>query len=161
MNFDESFEQLLSPKFEGGYSNDLRDSGGETMYGITKAVARANGYTGDMRTMPKEVAKLIYRTQYWNPCQCDRLPPLLRYPVFDAAVNSGPGQATKWLQRALGIKDDGVLGNVTLAAANAVNSETTYRRFLGHRLTFMTDIKTWDAFGKGWARRIATLLTEA
>lgn len=156
MNFDEAFVQLLG--HEGAYSNDPADPGGETMWGITKAVARENGYTGEMRAMPTEVAKVIYRKKYWDACFCDRLPPLLRYPVFDAAVNSGPGQSVKWLQRALGVKDDGVLGNITLAAANAANAETVYRRMLGQRLEFMADLKTWNAFGKGWARRIATLM---
>lgn len=156
MNFDQAFTELLG--HEGAYSNNPADPGGETMWGITKAVARENGYTGEMRAMPTEVAKAIYQKKYWTACRCDELPPLLRYPIFDAAVNSGPGQSIKWLQRALKVADDGVIGSKTVAAANAGNAEALYRKLLAQRLKFMTDLKTWDAFGKGWARRIATLM---
>ena len=156
MNFDTAFVELLG--HEGTYSNDPNDPGGETMWGVTIAVARANGYMGAMRQMPTEVAKAIYRKQYWDACRCDESPDLIRYVVFDASVNSGVGQAVKWLQRALGVTADGAIGPQTIAAANAANPETLYRRMLGQRLRFMTDLKTWGSFGQGWARRVAALL---
>ena len=58
MNFDEAFDRLLG--HEGGYVNDPRDPGGETMWGITKRVALVNGYTGPMREMTQAQAKAIY-----------------------------------------------------------------------------------------------------
>lgn len=36
--------------------------------------------------------------------------------VFDAAVNHGLGNASRMLQRAVGVVDDGVIGNMTIAA---------------------------------------------
>jgi lysozyme family protein len=42
--FDREFEKLID--VEGGYTNNPDDSGGETMWGVTIAVARRNGYTG-------------------------------------------------------------------------------------------------------------------
>lgn len=90
---------------------------------------------------------------YWDQCRCDDLPASVRFDVFDGAVNSGVAQATKWLQRAVGVADDGVVGRVTIAActdAKHINS-----KFNGQRLMFMTSLPSWDHFGKGWARRIA------
>ena len=156
MDFDTAFTTLLG--HEGKYTNDPRDPGGETMWGITLAVARENGYAGPMRDMSTDVAKTIYRRKYWNVCQCDQLPELLRYVVFDAAVNSGTTQAAKWLQQVLGVQDDGIIGYVTLNIASHADVNVTYRKMLGKRLRFMTDLKTWDAFGKGWARRVAAQL---
>jgi len=156
VTFDEAFTKLLG--HEGGYSNHPLDPGGETMWGVTLTVARANGYNGPMKDLPVGVAKSIYRKLYWDSVKADELPAQLRYAVFDAAVNSGVRQATLWLQRAVGVKDDGVIGPKTLEAAKMSNSYAANARMIGMRLDFMTRLNTWDSFGKGWARRIADLL---
>lgn len=155
MTFDEAFHALLG--HEGGYSNHPSDPGGETMWGITARVARRHGYTGEMRDLPLELAKAIYRDDYWAPVRADELPPAIRFDVFDAAVNSGARTAVRWLQEAAGVRADGILGPVTLAAVQA-DSAALLARFNGIRLSFMTDLATWPAFGRGWARRIASNL---
>lgn len=156
MNFDQAFEALL--KHEGGFSDHTDDPGGKTRYGITEAVAREVGYRGNMEDLPLDLAKRIYRDRYWDAVHADRLPAGVRYLVFDAAVNSGVGQSARWLQRALGVADDGVIGPKTIAAAAAVNEQVLARRMLAQRLRFMTDLKNWQAFSRGWSRRIADLL---
>lgn len=155
MNFDQAFERLLG--HEGGYSNNAADPGGETMWGVTKVVARAHGYTGPMRDMPVATAKEIYRKTYWVPVRADELPDSVRFDVFDAAVNHGPAQSAKWLQRAVGTNPDGVIGAVTVAASRAAGPMIA-ARFNGYRLQFYTDLPTWPTFGKGWARRVASNL---
>lgn len=155
MNFDEAFDRLIG--HEGGYANDSRDPGGETMWGVTARVARANGFRGDMRDLPREKAKQIYRDLYWTPIKADELPEGLRFEVFDAAVNSGPEQAVKWLQRVVGAAPDGVIGPATMRAIAQADALAP-ARFSGVRLQFMTDLPTWGAFGKGWARRVASNL---
>jgi lysozyme family protein len=50
---------------EGGYANHPADKGGPTYFGITEAVARAHGYAGSMRNLPREEAAAIYRRLYW------------------------------------------------------------------------------------------------
>ena len=50
---------------EGGYVNHPADKGGPTCWGITEAVARAHGYSGAMRQLPREEAAGIYRRLYW------------------------------------------------------------------------------------------------
>ena len=156
MNFDTAFERLLG--HEGAYSNHANDPGGETMFGVTVAVARENGYTGPMRDMPTDTARAIYRRRYWDAVRADDLPPAIRYHVFDAAVNSGVGQAAKWLQRAVGVPDDGHVGPITFNAARAAPPDAVIRRMSANRLRFMTDLKNWPSFSRGWARRIADLL---
>jgi lysozyme family protein len=159
MDFDTAFHKLLG--HEGGYVDHPDDPGGETNWGITVRVARLNGYTGPMKDMPTDVAKAIYRKDFWMTARCEELPAALRYPVFDAAVNSGVRQAVIWLQRAAGVEGtavDGVFGPRTMLAVKQQTPEALVRRMLGQRLRFMTDLKTWSAFGRGWARRIADLL---
>jgi lysozyme family protein len=156
VNFTTAFEKLL--KHEGGYSNHAADPGGKTRYGVTEAVAREVGYRGDMRELPLDLAQRIYKERYWDAVQAENLPADVRYIVFDAAVNSGVGQASKWLQRACGVKDDGVIGPQTIRAANALHPEGLKRKMLAQRLRFMATLSNWPAFGRGWANRICDLL---
>ena len=156
MNFDTAFDILIT--HEGGFSNHPDDPGGATMYGVTEVVARANGHIGPMRDFTLNQAKAIYRKQYWDACQCEVMPEPVKYPLFDAAVNSGPGQAIKWLQAAAGVKADGVIGPMTRQAVNLADPYALCKAMIGRRLRFMTDLKNWPSFSKGWARRIAAIL---
>ena len=158
MTFDEAFIQLLG--LEGGYSDHKADPGGKTQYGITEAIARAHGFTGDMHTLTRDEAKRIYRADYWEPVRADELPQQVRYDVFDGAVNSGVKQSIKWLQRAVGVTDDGLIGPKTLAAVHAMVPDRVAKRYNGHRLRFMKDLKNWPSFSRGWADRIASNLLQ-
>lgn len=156
MNFDTAFALLLG--HEGDFSDHPADPGGKTRFGITEAVAREVGYRGDMRELPVELAKRIYLERYWRPVRADDLPPGVRYVMLDAAVNSGPAQAALWLQRALGVTADGVIGPKTLAAAYVQPADKLRAGLLAQRLRFMTTLSNWPAFSRGWARRIADLM---
>ena len=156
MNFLTAFEKLL--KHEGGFSNHKDDRGGATRYGVTEVVAREAGYRGDMRELPLDLAQRIYKDRYWDAVQAESLPPDVRYIVFDGAVNSGVVQSAKWLQRACGVKDDGVIGPITIRAASLLHSDGLKRRILAQRLRFMATLANWPAFSRGWANRIADLL---
>lgn len=158
MNFEQAFERLLG--HEGGFVDHPEDPGGATRWGITQRIARKHGYTGDMRNFPVEEARRIARTEYWDKVRADDVPDALRFDLFDGAYNSGPPQAIKWLQRAAGADDDGMIGPKTLTAVRAANPHLLAKRYNGHRLQFMTDLKTWPTFGRGWARRIAANLLE-
>ena len=150
MTFDQVFDKLIS--HEGGYVNDPHDPGGETKFGISK---RSYPHL-DIHSLTLADAKTIYKRDFWDRAQCDKLHPDLAFDLFDGAVNSGIGQAIRWLQRAVGVADDGVVGPLTLASINRENDTSAIRaRYSGHRLDFMTRLSTWDVFGKGWARRIA------
>lgn len=156
MNFAEAFQILLA--HEGGFSNDARDNGGATRFGVTEAVARRAGYRGAMSELPLDLAQRIYRAEYWDAVRADDLPATLRYPVFDAAVNSGVGQAVKWLQRAAGVKDDGVIGPVTLQAVAQLDVSSLRLRMLSARLRLMASLPSWPAFSRGWVNRVCSLM---
>lgn len=115
---------------EGGYSNHPADTGGATMYGITEAVARAQGYKGAMRALPRDEAVAIYKRLYWlRPgfsAVAERTP-TLGSELFDTGINMGVGTAVRFLQRALNalnrgaadypdIAVDGEIGPATLTA---------------------------------------------
>ncbi|GBH29034.1 glycoside hydrolase family 108 protein [Sphingobium xenophagum] len=89
---------------EGGYSNHPADRGGPTNWGITQAVARDNGFVGDMRALPRATAVAIYRRIYWDQpgyAFVAEMAPSVASELFDTAVNMGVGTATGFLQRAL------------------------------------------------------------
>ena len=102
MTIDQIIEEVL--KAEGRYVNNPDDRGGETNWGITKAVARANGYNGAMRDLPRSTAKQIYLTRYVVQPAFDKiavLSPAVAAELVDTGVNMGPVVAARFLQRAL------------------------------------------------------------
>ena len=155
-DFDKAFDLLIGN--EGGYVNNPADPGGETNWGITRTVAVANGYAGDMRIMPKETAKQIYKKMYWDKLQCDQLPFIVAFQLFDAGVNHGNSQAVKFLQRALSVVDDGVIGAKTIAAVSKLDDMQIVMLFNAERIEFYAALKTFSTFGKGWVRRVASNL---
>lgn len=118
---------------EGGYSDHPADTGGATRWGITEAVARAGGYKGDMRALPRETAVAIYRQQYAiKPgfAAVAEIYPDLGEKLFDVGVNMGPAHPARWLQEWLNllnqggklygdIVEDGAIGTGTLRALKA------------------------------------------
>lgn len=154
--FDLAVSAVL--KHEGGYVDHPADPGGATNRGVTLKVLEA--YRGkpvtkdDVRALTEAEARAIYRHRYWMPIRGDDLPGSVAYCVFDAAVNSGVSQASKWLQRSVGAKDDGIIGPGTLALAGKVDAARLVAKFCDTRLAFLKTLKTWPTFGKGWERRV-------
>jgi lysozyme family protein len=159
MNLQKALQILTSPEIEGDYSDHPNDPGGKTRFGITEAVARANGYTGDMRDLPHSLALRIAEKDYWAPLRCDEMPPNLRYPLFDAGYHSGNRAAVRWLQTALGVTADGVLGPRTMAVASQNGDLYTRNKMVAARLRAMRGMSGWPTFSRGWAARIAYILS--
>jgi lysozyme family protein len=91
----------------------------------------------------------------------DDLPTGVDYVVFDAAINSGPGRAAKWLQEVVGVAADGAIGKSTLAAVAAHDPADIVDMYQAKRLKFLQALPTWATFGKGWGRRVAEVETAA
>src|SRR5437764_14803553 len=118
---------------EGGFVDNPADKGGPTCFGITQEVARAQGYAGPMRLLPRSEAVAIYLRLYWQRPRLDEVAKRssrLAAELFDTGVNMGPAVAVTFLQRALtalnrNAKDypdltpDGRVGAATLAALDA------------------------------------------
>lgn len=156
-NFKASLNHVLV--HEGGWSDHPQDPGGATMKGVTLATFRrfygSSKTKQDLRNISDDQLGHIYKTGYWDKCQCDELPCGVDYTVFDAAVNSGPTRSAKWLQAAVGANQDGVIGPVTLGKAFEGVAQAIINRALDRRLSFLKSLSTWPTFGRGWGRRIA------
>lgn len=155
MSFDRFIERVLSS--EGGYVNHPKDPGAETKWGISK---RSYPHL-NIKELTREQAKEIYRRDFWDRIDGNKLHEDVAFQVLDAAVNHGRGNAIRWLQRAAGCADDGVLGPISHAAIARVPAIDLVLRFNAERLEFYTKLSTWSTFGKGWARRIAENLRYA
>ena len=156
-NFAQALQHVL--KHEGGFVNHPKDLGGMTNLGCTKAVweewCGLLVYEKTMRNLkPTDVAPL-YKRKYWDKVKGDDLPTGVDYVVFDAAINSGPGRAAKWLQACVGVEVDGDIGPKTLAAVRAFDANQLIEDYAKRRLSFLMDLPTWNTFGKGWGRRVA------
>jgi lysozyme family protein len=146
-------------RHEGGYVDHPRDPGGCTNRGITRRTLEAWRRTSvtceDVRALDEAEARAIYRAHYWNAVHGDELPAGLDLVAFDAAVNSGRRRAALWLQEALGVPADGVIGPQTLRAARgAKDRAAVIARACELRLTFLRSLDTWSDFGRGWSRRV-------
>jgi len=164
-------------KTEGGYVNNKADKGGETKFGITVAVARANGYAGAMVDMPKSLAESIYRKRYITEPLFDQVLAInetVGVELIDTGVNMGPARAAEYLQRWLngfnvacsGYQDlfvDGRLGALTLDAlrlflsVRGADGACVLLRGLnssqGDRYLELTEAnKTQRSFLYGWVR---------
>lgn len=157
--FAESLRHVL--KYEGGYANHPADPGGATMRGVTfrtyNAYRKRKGLpTRSVRLITSAEIADVYRGMYWDAVKGDQLPAGVDFVVFDGAVNSGPSASVKWLQRALGVKVDGVIGQATLRAANEhPDHDRLIAAVLDRRMAFLRALRTWRTFGKGWTSRLA------
>jgi lysozyme family protein len=132
MNYESIIDAIIAA--EKGYVDHPSDRGGPTNYGITQAVARRNGYDGDMRDLPISLAREIYRKRYIAEPQFDRvaeIDPKVGHELIDTGVNMGPSRAAEFFQRSLNVFNkrgtdypdifvDGRIGPDTLAAFRAL-----------------------------------------
>lgn len=155
-NFDAALQHVL--KDEGGFSNHPKDPGGATMKGVTLDTYRSykkNQHltAEDLNKITNEELRDIYYRRYWNAVKGDDLPSGVDYCVFDCAVNSGPGRATKLLQEVIGVKSDGVIGPITLAAIKSADPVELIHKYTDKRIQFWRSLPTFETFGKGWIAR--------
>lgn len=163
----ENFEQALAAVLhhEGGFVNHPSDPGGMTNLGCTKSTwedwVNHPVTEADMRALtPADVAPL-YKAKYWDKIKGDELPTGVDYAVFDAAINSGPGRAAKWLQEVVGVTADGAIGPGTMKAVMAVNPGELVSAYSFKRMAFLQGLHTWPTFGKGWGRRVTQVASAA
>lgn len=153
MDFDKAFDRLMGN--EGGYSNNPRDPGGETNWGISK-----RSYPNlDIARLTRDDAKAIYMHDFWEPL--GDADPAIKFQVFDFAVNSGIQTAIRKLQAAIGVADDGHWGPQSAAKLAECDKNDVLMRFLAQRGRFWASLSTWSTFGKGWMNRLCQQLEYA
>jgi len=149
---------------EGEWSDHKDDPGGATMKGITIGRFRQDhpGATKtDLRNISGAEVERIYRVGYWNKGRCEDLPFGVDLATFDYNVNSGPARGVKALQAAVSVKQDGIAGPATVAAARLADPRSVIKRMCSARLGFVMGLPTWKTFGRGWSRRIADVEAKA
>ena len=140
-----------------GYVNDPLDNGGETKFGVAK---KANADLNITR-LTWDQAKAAYFVRYWIAGRCDQLPARMAVLHFDGCVNHGVARANRFLQSALGVPADGVVGPVTIAKAKAANEMQVLASICNQREQFYRSIVRNNPpqvrFLAGWLRRITEI----
>lgn len=138
-------------RWEGGYDNDPDDPGGETNFGIDK---RSHPEV-DIKNLTRAGAIAIYHSDYWKRVRAEELPDKIAEVVMDIGVNNGTGRAIKWLQEALIVTVDGVIGPKTIEAARASVPHLIAGSLLQRRENFYRSIAKgrMAKFLKGWLNR--------
>ena len=164
------FEKIALPavlQFEGGYVDHPADKGGATNKGITQATfdhfndARSRKIRPVSEIMEIEV-KEIYYFDYWVAGKCDKIKhPKAVVLHFDSCVNHGISRAAKFLQEAVDVKVDGIIGKVTLEAVNKYKEQGLIYRYLEIREEFYHRLAekepTQKVFLMGWLNRLEKL----
>lgn len=165
MNYQRALELTLSPVIEGGWADHPEDNGGPTMRGIT--IGTYSNWLGrkatvaELRAIPIETVRLIYRKRYWDAVKGDDLPAGVDLAVFDAGILSGPGTAARWLQESVGVVADGKIGPVTLQAVRHADEFDLIDRIAQKRMSLMRRHQDWSTFGRGWTSRVNHISTTA
>ena len=157
---------------EGGFSDDPYDPGGPTNKGITLSVfakwvgepitsSTRNRLVARLKRIPDAMVREIYRTRYWQPADCTRMPPALALMHFDTAVNHGVGRAIRILQQAVGADIDGEIGPQTRARTAAHPAAATLIAYAEIRREHYRSLKHFWRFGKGWMRRVDHTLLQS
>ena len=162
-NFDRCFKFLL--QFEGGFVNDPKDPGGATNLGVTQATLSAflgrQASIAEVKALTPAKAGQIYRAKFWDHVNGDNLPDGIDCAVFDFGVHSGPTRGVAALQRAIGVADDEVVGDVTTkaaikAAATSDKAKATINAICDDRMAFIKKTKAFKVvkFQKGLINRV-------
>ncbi|WP_051332814.1 glycoside hydrolase family 108 protein [Cucumibacter marinus] len=168
MDEDTAFRRALEHVLvsEGGYVDHPDDPGGATNMGITRKTLARWRQISPWWALPKSAvrdlegseAARIYRSRYWSAASADRMPAGIGFALFDFAVNSGVGRAARSLQTILGVKRDGIVGPLTLAALHAFvdgrGEPALVDRLCDDRLGFLRKLAAFAVFGRGWLNRV-------
>lgn len=142
---------------EGGLDDDPNDHGGRTAHGITQSeydpwrVQKGLPAQDVWKISPDELSE-IYHTQYWEPWS-DSIPAGMDYAYFDFKTNAGQGQATRTLQRVLGVDVDGHMGQITLAAVIKADQAKLIHDYCDARREFYKHLAQFPRYGRGWLAR--------
>lgn len=155
--------------FEGGYSDDPKDPGGETNHGITMATFLLTAHpllgieptSDNLKGLTPAQAGLIYRPKYWNVVQGDAIEHQeLANCVFDFYVTSGT-HASTLLQTILNQMEtkpplvlDGSIGPACIKALAPLPLDEVYRQFREGRIAYYQSLSAkYPTFIKGWLNR--------
>ena len=148
LTFDEAFDRLIG--HEGNFTDDRRDRGNWTSGVIGRGQLKGTKYGISAMTYPHldiknltlDQAKSIYKEDWWDKLNADEIDLAIVFQVWDFAINAGMSTAKRKLQSAVGVADDGIIGNITLGAVNKMDLNDVLMRFNAQRLDYYTRLST-------------------
>ena len=160
-SFDSAFAALID--VEKGFTNEPLDPGNWTGGRVGVGACRGTKFGISAASYPDlaiadltlDQAKAIAKRDFWDKYSCDQFDPRIGFQVFDAAYNGA--HAALWLQQSAGVKPDGSIGPVTIAAVKAVDPLKIMMRFDSYRLDYLASLSN-PTFADGWMHRVATNL---
>lgn len=170
-DFQKAYEKTA--KYEGGYSNSKADRGGETYAGIsrknfpnwvgwsfldTKKTKKTNHKFFELDTQ----VQAFYRAEFWDKIKGDDIvDQSVANNVYDFSVNSGVNRASRYTQQIIGVTQDGVIGNKTVAELNLYDPVKFVTKLKAMREEFLRGIvakdETQKVFLAGWIDRTKTV----
>ena len=161
MTFDEAFERLMG--HEGVLSVDPNDPGNWTGRRVNVGVLRGTKFgisaaqypDEDIPNLTRERSKQLFRRDYWDVVNGDKLKDGVAWQAVDFAFNSGPDDGIRALQRAVRVTPDGRWGPISQAAADAADESDTIMLIIAERLRYMAGLSSWPSHGRGWVMRMA------
>ncbi|MGL4519612.1 MAG: glycoside hydrolase family 108 protein [Phocaeicola sp.] len=158
-------------RWEGGFVDDPQDLGGATNMGVTIGTWRQVGYDkdgdgdidiDDLKLLTKqEVVDRVLKPHYWDRWKADNIASQSVANIVVDWVWASGAHGIKRVQKLLGVKADGIVGNITLAALNSVSPLTMFGRIKQDRIRFIDEIcasrPANNKFKRGWLNRINDL----
>ncbi len=158
-NFIPCLHEVLH--LEGAYSDDPRDPGGPTNFGITRAeladvrrVAVSSLSEADMKALTLDEAEAIYRSRYWNVMRCEDVPAGVDLMLFHFGVNAGTKASIHVLQQTVGTDVDGIIGRQTIAAACRLDARALIPMLADAQLAYYRTLNNWSTYSNGWTNRV-------
>lgn len=153
-------------KWEGGYVNDPVDKGGATNMGITIGTWKKVGYdkdhdgdidATDIKLLSKDDFKYVLK-QFWDRWKADDIKSQRVANILVDWVWGSGVWGIKIPQRILGLKEDGIVGPVTIAKVNSYEEEELVSKIFEARIKFLDNIvknnPSQARFIKGWKNRL-------
>lgn len=153
---------------EGGFVNDPDDKGGATNMGVTlrtyQAYCGSEKNVADLMHISYGTWQKIMKDGYWDRCRADEIvSQSVAEIMVDWCVNSG-SVAIKQIQTIVGIKPDGMVGPLTLAAINGSDAEDLFNCIKLARIQHYENIIKADPvkrkYRKGWMNRVNSFVYE-
>jgi lysozyme family protein len=165
--FDDAFDELIG--LEGGYSDDERDPGNWTggkvgvgeLKGTNWGISASQYPKLDIRSLTRDQAKSIYHSDFWGAMHLDAVPAQVAKAVFKFGVNEGPKTAVMLLQKALKIKQDGDIGQITIGIINQTPLREVVVDFCAEAALHYTGLPGFAVEGRGWLRRAVRTAVES
>lgn len=164
--FEAGTRFFLGPDYDGHLDDSAPGENFTTKYGITEftyAEALADGVADKPWSQVQVVADVlpIYRAMFYDANNCANMPACVAMVVYVDSTLMGTYQPALSLQRALGVRQDGRIGPITLGVLGRANCRSIAAQVEAFDLAYLRGLPKWSLYKNGWQHREQNLLVEA